>query len=147
MAFLLLKFILTILALFFNVLGAPLQAPPIQKSSLTTWEDGSGLTLHNYGYQGDGLYRAAFDNAGIATVQFTPFEDLEHASKNVTFNSTERIEARHHDRWPTHAACANNEFLPSEKPAYKDAAKVMMSEFGAGFHIQAGWAHWVNYSH
>lgn len=68
--------ILTILLLALSgVLGAPTSSNI--RLSPGSWADTSlGLVVHNTGYQGDGIYKAVFNDAGVATVNFTPVEHL-----------------------------------------------------------------------
>ncbi|RYO86339.1 hypothetical protein DL764_009018 [Monosporascus ibericus] len=42
-----------------------------------TWKDHeTGLEIRNVGYQGDGFYLAAFDENGVASIEFTPAGEL-----------------------------------------------------------------------
>lgn len=57
-----------------SVLGAP--TPEIRLSPGSWANTNQGLVVHNTGYQGDGLYNAVFNDAGVATVNFTAIDQL-----------------------------------------------------------------------
>lgn len=62
------KSVALITLLFSGAFGSPVH-------SQNSWSS-AGLKIRNTGDQGDGLYLAVFDDNGHATVEFTPFSDL-----------------------------------------------------------------------
>lgn len=50
-----------------------------------SWEaPDANIQLYGVGYQGDGSYLAAFDSNGVATVEFTPFNETVLVNRRVT---------------------------------------------------------------
>ncbi|KAL4724249.1 hypothetical protein ACLX1H_008862 [Fusarium chlamydosporum] len=62
------KSVALITLLFSGAFGSPVH-------SQNSWSS-AGLKIRNTGDQGDGLYLAVFDDNGHATVEFTPFSDM-----------------------------------------------------------------------
>jgi hypothetical protein len=54
-----------------SVLATSTLASPLTTTTHSTTLP-SGLQLHNLAFRGDGIYIAAFDDAGVASVEFTP---------------------------------------------------------------------------